>query len=647
MANSLTEILTLKLLLDDQEAIKNLKLTNEEVNKLKKAVDGIDDEFIESFERIRGGLQGINPPLNNQVVPGTQKLNLAMNQLGYVVNDASAFLVNFRMGMMGIANNIPMVINLFQSARQEIAATGSTIRSALVSSLMGPGGVLLAVNAVMFAMQFLPDILDSITDSTDSLNRAMSDEEKQLRTKKIEYNSLLGVLQDVNQEETARKEALKQLTENYPEYITLQEKDLNNNDKIAKALEHGNEQFEKRIKLAATETILKEYYEEVATAEYEILKLQEERQRIQKQFDEGNKARGFSLAAIDKDLTELEIKKTEATRKVQEFNAVFLELQSQIDDKKDPSKETVFKQREKELSEEQRHSEALLKIRNNNDYLSLVMRIKHFDQMIGLYKKFGQDTTQLEHQRAEAELQLWIKASSEKERLLEINLKRTFELNERKSNEISELENRHKLETIRLNELTTENELNLMDQKKEAIAQGMGEIASVFAHHTVAYQALAKAQALIDTYTSAEAAYKSLVGIPFVGPALAVAAAAAAIATGLAHVEQIGKVKIPGYAEGGRLPQGKAGYVEGWHDEIIAPEKTFVEVFRNELRPQIYNGGGMDSNSIIDLKKANDEMRNLLIDLRDNGIRARAYLNDDEARKVTSRGNFLNRKSRL
>lgn len=642
MANSLTEILTLKLLLDDQEAIKNLKLTNEEVNKLKKAVDGIDDEFVQSFERIRGGLQGINPPLNNQVIPGTQKLNLAMNQLGYVVNDASAFLVNFRMGMMGIANNIPMVISMFQSARTEIAETGSSLRSALVGSIMGPGGVLLAVNAVMFAMQFLPDILDSITGSTENLNRAMSDEEKQLRTKQTEYNTLLGVLQDVNQEETVRKEALKQLTEKYPEYITLQEKDLTNNDKIAKALEHGNEQFEKRIKLAATETILKEYYEEVATAEYEILKLQEQRQKIQKQFDEGNKARGFSLVAIDKDLSDLENKKMEATKKVQEFNAIFLELQSQIDDKNKPT--DPFKQGEKELSEQQRHSDALLKIRNNNDYLALVMKIKHFDQMIELYRKFGQDTTQLENQRAEIELKLWLKASSEKEKLVSFNLKRTFELTERSKSETQDLEDRHSKETRRINELTTQDELSLLDQKKEAIAQGMGEIASVFAQHTFAYQAFAKAQALIDTYTSAEAAYKSLVGIPIVGPALAVAAAAAAIVAGMERVNQIEKVKIPqGFAEGGRLSQGKAGYVEGWHNEIIAPEKTFVEIFRQELRPQIYGNNASVNYDLSGIKESINKLNGAL----EQGIIARAYLDDREAKKITSRGNYLNGRSKL
>ncbi len=52
-------------------------------------------------------------------------------------------------------------------------------------------------------------------------------------------------------------------------------------------------------------------------------------------------------------------------------------------------------------------------------------------------------------------------------------------------------------------------------------------------------KAAAISQTVIDTYASAQAAYKALAGIPIVGPGLAVAAAASAIAAGLARVAQI------------------------------------------------------------------------------------------------------------
>ncbi len=59
------------------------------------------------------------------------------------------------------------------------------------------------------------------------------------------------------------------------------------------------------------------------------------------------------------------------------------------------------------------------------------------------------------------------------------------------------------------------------------------------------------AQALIDTYSSATAAYNSLVGVPVIGPALGIAAAAAAVTGGLLNVKQIQATQFKGGAGGG------------------------------------------------------------------------------------------------
>jgi hypothetical protein len=59
----------------------------------------------------------------------------------------------------------------------------------------------------------------------------------------------------------------------------------------------------------------------------------------------------------------------------------------------------------------------------------------------------------------------------------------------------------------------------------------------------MAWKAMATAQAVVDTYSSATAAYKAVAGIPIIGPALAVAAAAAAIASGIANINAISKAK--------------------------------------------------------------------------------------------------------
>lgn len=85
-------------------------------------------------------------------------------------------------------------------------------------------------------------------------------------------------------------------------------------------------------------------------------------------------------------------------------------------------------------------------------------------------------------------------------------------------------------------------------------------------------KAAATAQATIATYKSANEAYSALAGIPIVGPALAVAAAAAAIAAGLQNVAQINSVQL---AHGGLVKAVTGGVPavigEGGSDEAVLP----------------------------------------------------------------------------
>lgn len=68
-------------------------------------------------------------------------------------------------------------------------------------------------------------------------------------------------------------------------------------------------------------------------------------------------------------------------------------------------------------------------------------------------------------------------------------------------------------------------------------------------------KAAAIAQAMINTYQSATAAYSAMASIPYVGPALGIAAAAAAIAAGLANVQQI-RSQGTGFSDGGYTGPG-------------------------------------------------------------------------------------------
>jgi len=87
------------------------------------------------------------------------------------------------------------------------------------------------------------------------------------------------------------------------------------------------------------------------------------------------------------------------------------------------------------------------------------------------------------------------------------------------------------------------------------------------------WKATAIAQGYVDTFAAAIGAYKSMVGIPVVGPGLAVAAAAAAMATGIANITKISATKFEKKATGGLLtgPSHSQGgiLIEAEGDEYI------------------------------------------------------------------------------
>ena len=75
--------------------------------------------------------------------------------------------------------------------------------------------------------------------------------------------------------------------------------------------------------------------------------------------------------------------------------------------------------------------------------------------------------------------------------------------------------------------------------------QGLNILADVLGKETAAGKAAAIASTTIDTYASATAAYKSVVGLGPAGPVLAPIAAGIAVASGLANVHKILSVKTP------------------------------------------------------------------------------------------------------
>lgn len=100
---------------------------------------------------------------------------------------------------------------------------------------------------------------------------------------------------------------------------------------------------------------------------------------------------------------------------------------------------------------------------------------------------------------------------------------------------------------------------NIALQNSLSVASDIfGSMAKIAGEETKAGKAFAVTQAVIDTYAAANSAYASMAGIPYVGPALGIAAAAAAIASGIANVKTILSTKVSATETSVSLPSGSA-----------------------------------------------------------------------------------------
>ena len=148
---------------------------------------------------------------------------------------------------------------------------------------------------------------------------------------------------------------------------------------------------------------------------------------------------------------------------------------------------------------------------------------ERFAEQIALAQKFGEDTTVLVEAQRQAELDINAKYDQ-------------FEIEARERKQQSILN-------------TARNTLGLLSELNAAFA---GESEQEQKEAFVRQKKIQSAQALISTYESAVQAFKSLAGIPVVGPVLGTAAAAAATATGLANVQRIRQQSFEG---GGGAPE--------------------------------------------------------------------------------------------
>jgi len=149
---------------------------------------------------------------NQTLAGGTSSATMAIQQMGFAVGDAGMITQNWKGALMGIGNNLPFVVQYIMEMNAAAKAAGTSGLKAFGAALIGPAGILLGVNAVIFAMQVLPDVLKAVGVSSNETAKSLKSTKEILKDLNVlmKESTLLG--DDSTRSTLAEGVAFKELT---------------------------------------------------------------------------------------------------------------------------------------------------------------------------------------------------------------------------------------------------------------------------------------------------------------------------------------------------------------------------------------------------------------------------------------------------
>jgi hypothetical protein len=204
--------------------------------------------------------------LGDKLVKGSNSAAFALTNLGRVAQDAP-------FGFIGIQNNIQPLIESFQRLKQESGSSGGALK-ALASSLVGGGGLLLAVSLVTSALtvlaqnpekvagalNYLSGVVDNATENQKKYNEALIDSQGAAKLEISTLESLIGIAKNETLSRNARLEALKAVKAEYPEQLNFLTLETVGSKEAAKAIDLLSDSLLRKAKIQAAEKLLGEAF---------------------------------------------------------------------------------------------------------------------------------------------------------------------------------------------------------------------------------------------------------------------------------------------------------------------------------------------------------------------------------------------------
>lgn len=451
--------------------------------------------------------------------------NQTLFTFGDLLNDTQQFQYSFAQGTRAIGNNIGFAAEQFSQISQRTGSFKGTLK-ALGSSLLGPGGAILAINAAVTAITVFGDELFDVKEITEEANE--------------EIDQMIGMLKEIG-ELTGDDNAADQLVDSI------------------RTLERQQARLNQRLRTN------KKIINEIGLSTEELNRLKELR-NLRDQV-------GIDLTAEQfRELQQLSrLQKQGARAGVEGYRQENERLQEEIE--KLQQEEEDQRRKLKEVAEENRNTAQAVEVARF-EYVKLTDAIdKSSNSMEEFLSKSTGDLPKtapdpgIQAARGSIEdLQMRIRAFQNMRAKLDPEGEGFQELTGLINARQKELENFKRTE-----EQKTQIARIASAQRSQIFTNAITVSADLIGQAFNQSKEMAIAQTLISTYASAQKAYESQLAIPTPdAPARAAAAAAIAIAQGLARLAAIRSTQMgSGGGGGGQTGGGQQSIQQGFQTSEV------------------------------------------------------------------------------
>jgi len=240
-----------------------------EIAQFKKGLDNANKDLNNFSGKVSDDLKRTateaakaSAALGGAVAKGSNQAGFALQNLGRVAQDAP-------FGFIGIQNNIPPLIEAFQQLKNTSGGTGGAIK-ALGASLIGSGGLLLAVSLVTSALtvlaqnpekvagaiNYLSGVVDNATESQKAYNQELIETGAAAKVEVTSLESLIGIARNETLSRNARLEALKKVKAEYPEQLEFLTLETIGSKRASEAIDLLSKSLLRKAKIQAAEKLL-------------------------------------------------------------------------------------------------------------------------------------------------------------------------------------------------------------------------------------------------------------------------------------------------------------------------------------------------------------------------------------------------------